>query len=92
MDTIGLVRNEVILFSQNYEVYVIFKMSALYSIDKITDLDHPPYLPDLAPADFWLFPEIKLAMKGDRQDTHPGHRKGMYRSLRYCSIILGLGN
>jgi hypothetical protein len=32
-------------------------------------LDHPPYSPDLAPADFWLFPKFKLAMKGDRHDT-----------------------
>jgi hypothetical protein len=30
----------------------------------ITVLDHPPYSPDLAPADFW-----KLEMKGDRHDT-----------------------
>ncbi|XP_054707333.1 mediator of RNA polymerase II transcription subunit 13-like [Uloborus diversus] len=30
----------------------------------IVVLDHPPYSPDLAPADFWLFPKLKLAMKG----------------------------
>ncbi|PNF22264.1 RING-box protein 1A [Cryptotermes secundus] len=35
----------------------------------ITVLDHPPYSPDLAPADFWLFPKVKLAMKGDCHDT-----------------------
>jgi hypothetical protein len=35
----------------------------------ITFLDHPPYSPDLAPADFWLLPKSKLAMKGDRHDT-----------------------
>jgi hypothetical protein len=23
----------------------------------------------LAPADFWLFPEVKMTMKGDRHDT-----------------------
>jgi hypothetical protein len=22
-------------------------------------MDHPPYSPDLAPADFWLFPKFK---------------------------------
>ena len=27
-------------------------------------LDHPPYSPDLAPADFFLFPRSKAAMKG----------------------------
>jgi hypothetical protein len=26
-------------------------------------------LPDLAPADFWLSPKVKMAMKGDRHDT-----------------------
>jgi hypothetical protein len=31
--------------------------------------DHPPYLPDLAPEDFWLFPKVKMAMKEDRHDT-----------------------
>jgi transposase len=29
----------------------------------ITVLDHPPYSPDLAPADFWSFQKVKLAMK-----------------------------
>jgi hypothetical protein len=35
----------------------------------ITVLDHTPYSPDLAPADFWLFPKVKLAMKEDHHDT-----------------------
>jgi hypothetical protein len=29
-------------------------------------LDHPPYSPDLAPCDFWLFPELKTAFEGNR--------------------------
>jgi len=29
----------------------------------MTTLDHPPYAPDLAPADFCLFPPVKLALK-----------------------------
>jgi histone-lysine N-methyltransferase SETMAR len=32
----------------------------------IMKLDHPPYLPDLAPCDFWLFPKLKTALKGNR--------------------------
>jgi hypothetical protein len=27
-------------------------------------LEHPPYLPDLAPCDFYLFPEVKSVLKG----------------------------
>jgi len=29
-------------------------------------LDHPPYSPDLAPANFFLFPRLKSIMKGTR--------------------------
>jgi hypothetical protein len=32
----------------------------------ILKLDHPPYSPDLAPWDFWLFPKLKTALKGHR--------------------------
>ena len=27
---------------------------------------HPSYSPDLAPRDFWLFPKVKMTMKGKR--------------------------
>ena len=29
-----------------------------------TALDHPTYSPDLAPCDFWLFPQLKIVIKG----------------------------
>jgi hypothetical protein len=29
-------------------------------------LPHPPYSPDLAPADFFLFPKMKMQLKGRR--------------------------
>ena len=31
---------------------------------KFTVVPHPPYSPDLAPSDFWLFPNLKEALKG----------------------------
>jgi transposase len=37
----------------------------------ITVRPHPPYSPDLAPCDFWLFPKIKLTIKGNRFHTIP---------------------
>jgi hypothetical protein len=30
---------------------------------------HPPYSPDLAPADFFLFPKMKMQLKGHRFHT-----------------------
>ncbi|PNF27550.1 hypothetical protein B7P43_G02872, partial [Cryptotermes secundus] len=44
-------------------------------------LDHPPYSADLAPADFWLFPKVKLAMKGDCYDT-------IQDIQRECTVVL----
>jgi hypothetical protein len=32
-------------------------------------IPHPPYSPDLAPCDFFLFPKIKLKLKGCGFDT-----------------------
>jgi hypothetical protein len=31
--------------------------------NSITKMDHPPYSPDLALCEFWLFPKIKNALK-----------------------------
>lgn len=41
----------------------------------IITLDHPPYSPDLAPCDFWLFPKLKLAMKRKTYSTIPTIQK-----------------
>jgi len=32
----------------------------------ITQACQPPYSPDLAPCDFWLFPNVKSSLKGRR--------------------------
>jgi hypothetical protein len=37
---------------------------------KISVILHTPYSPDLAPCDFFLFPEIKMKLKGSRFDTN----------------------
>ena len=35
----------------------------------IKKVPHPPYRPDLAPCDFWLFPKVKEKLKGCRYET-----------------------
>ena len=32
-------------------------------------LQHPPYSPDLAPCDFFMFPKVKEVLKGSRFET-----------------------
>jgi hypothetical protein len=36
---------------------------------KVTVLDLPPYSPDLAPADYFLFPKVKSHLKGRISDS-----------------------
>jgi len=36
------------------------------SKNSITKMDHPPYSPDLAPCDFWLFPKLKKFPEGTK--------------------------
>lgn len=45
---------------------------ALQKIDEIGFelVDHPPYSPDLAPSDYYLFPKLKKHLKGKRFSTN----------------------
>jgi hypothetical protein len=40
-------------------------------------MDHLPYLPDLTPCDFWLFPKLKNALKGQRFDDLSDTRRNV---------------
>lgn len=51
-------------------------------------LDHPPYSPDLAPNDFFLFPKLKVALGGQRFSSNEkaiinGLRKQLFCRERY---------
>jgi hypothetical protein len=37
---------------------------------KMAVIPHPPYSPDLAPCEFFLFPKTNLMLKGHRFDTN----------------------
>jgi len=43
---------------------------------------HPPYSPDLAPADFFLFPKLKPTLKGCRFQTIEEIQENAIRELR----------
>jgi len=50
--------------------------------NSITKMDHPPYSPYLAPCDFWLFPKLKNALKGQRFADLPDIHCNMKTLLR----------
>jgi transposase len=45
---------------------------------------HPPYSPDLAPAEFFLFPKLKTTLKGHRFLTVEEIKENTIREL--CAI------
>jgi histone-lysine N-methyltransferase SETMAR len=48
-------------------------------------LNHPPYSPDLSPPDYFLFPKVKLQLKGARLDTIQEIRKAVTDQLNKIS-------
>jgi hypothetical protein len=49
----------------------------------ITKMEHPPYFPDFAPNDFWLFPKINSVLRGRGfQDTEDIPKGNMTTGLK----------
>jgi hypothetical protein len=53
--------------------------------NKITALSHPPYNPDLAPCDFFLFPKFKTHLKGHHFETTENVQTAATRVLNNIS-------
>jgi len=52
------------ILHDNAPVHDVLRVREFLVKNSITKMDHPPYSPDLAPCDFWLFPKFKNALKG----------------------------
>ena len=53
-----------ILHQDNVPAHNTLSVKQFLANKNITELEHPPYSPDLAPCDFYLFPKIKSVLKG----------------------------
>ena len=53
----------------NAPCHILLLVRQILSNKNITVCPHPPYSPDLAPCDFWLFPKVKMTMKGKRFES-----------------------
>ncbi|XP_060603854.1 histone-lysine N-methyltransferase SETMAR-like [Ruditapes philippinarum] len=49
--------------------------------EKIVQVKHPPYSPDLSPCDFFLFPEVKKRLSGRRYASHSALESALYQCL-----------
>ena len=55
-----------ILHNDNAPSHDVLRVREFLAKNYTTKMDHPPYSPELAPCDFWLFPKLKNALKGQR--------------------------
>jgi len=62
----GLWPDKWILHHDNAPAHDALRVHKFLAKNSITKMDHPPYSPDLAPCDFWSFPKLKNALKGQR--------------------------
>ena len=61
--------NGFILHHDNTLCHTSLLVRQFLSNKNIMVCPHPPYSPDLAPCDFWLFPRIKMTVKGKRFES-----------------------
>ena len=52
-----------------------------FESEKVTDLPHPPYSPDLAPCDCFLFPKFKYYLSGRRYNSRNVLGSAVYQCL-----------
>jgi len=56
--------NGFILHYDNTLCHTSLLVQQFLSNKNVMVCPYPPYSPDLAPCDFWLFPKVKMTMKG----------------------------
>ncbi|UYV65072.1 hypothetical protein LAZ67_3003045 [Cordylochernes scorpioides] len=82
--------NDLILHVDNarpHTAHVVLQFLAKHSTIQIP---HPPYSPDLAPNDFFLYPELKMKLKGrkfDNVDMIQAESKATLRNLSKGDFI-----
>ncbi|EFN84671.1 hypothetical protein EAI_07801, partial [Harpegnathos saltator] len=59
----------IILHQDNASSHTSVQKGALLRTEKVELMGHPPYSPDLTPNDFFLFPQIKNKLRGQRFST-----------------------
>lgn len=80
-----LVRSGILLHHDNAPSH-----SSRVVVDTIAELNveqlsHPPYSPDLAICDFWLFPNLKNRLRGQKYESREELRSAVNRNLREMS-------
>ena len=61
--------NSWVLHHDNAPAHTSLPVQHFLASKNMVVIPHPPYSPDLAPCNFFLFPKMKLHLKGRHFDT-----------------------
>ena len=61
--------NTMLLHHDNAPAHAALLTRRFLTANNMTVVSHPPYSPYLAPSDFFLFPKLKMKLKGRRFQT-----------------------
>ena len=89
----GKLANGFILHHDNALCHTSLLLQQFLSNKNIMVCPHPPYSPDLALCDFWLFPKVKMTMTGHRGShdsaTKDTHERGLPELLQKVARTMG---
>lgn len=77
--------NNWLLHHDNAPAHSALKTREFLTKHSITLLPHPPYSTDLAPCDFFLFPKLKIPLKGKRFETISEIKANATKALKVFS-------
>ncbi len=79
------VENLFVLYHDNAPSHQADSMQKFLEKNNMRLMPHPPYSPDLLPCDFFIFPKLKLALKGQHLGDLEGIKSKMAVYLRSIS-------
>ena len=87
---VQLVRRDIaddwVLQHDNAPAHTVLSIREFLSKKNIPVLPHPPYSPDLAPCDFYLFPKLKSKLKGHHFGTMENIQKIVTDELNTLTV------
>ena len=69
------------LLHDNAPAHTSAIVTAFLKKEKVTVLPHPPYSPDLAPCDFFLFPKLKAFLAGRKYQSRQALGSAIHQYL-----------
>ncbi|KAI6647818.1 Histone-lysine N-methyltransferase SETMAR-like [Oopsacas minuta] len=71
----------ILLHHDNASSHTVIRTREFLENSGLKTLPHPPYSPDLAPCDFWLFPRLKDQLRGRRYSTNEELRGALFQAI-----------